>query len=224
MKTENDGEKIKELYDFCVNNGIPEDRFLSDGNLDRYIETSIDAYRNYPMFMYVFNGVYDKDTLERMLKVDFKSRMKKMLGISNGNYESVILVEPPMAKRTGLMQYIKAADRSSYSLLLKAATYRQDTYEKYALKKRKPYVDEKTWYIYIFATKKSLQRMGYGKKLMKAVVGFANANGYRLCLETNASENVTMYERFGFKLMDSTIFKKRIWHYVMLYDGERRSD
>ena len=220
MSTDNDGEKIKELYDYCIQNGFSKESFLSQDNLDRYIETSIDAYRNYPMFLYVFNGGYDQEILTRMLRVDFKSRMNKMLGISNGDYESVILVAPPKAKRTGLMQYIKAADKKSYSLLLNAATYRQDIFEKYALKKRKPYLDERTWYIYIFATKKALQRMGYGKKLMKAVLGFASAKGYRLCLETNASENVAMYQRFGFTLKDSSVFKNKIWHYVMVYDGK----
>jgi len=132
----------------------------------------------------------------------------------------MVLVEPPKTKRTRLMQYLRAADLPSYSLMLNPATYRQDAFEKYALKMRKPYLDEKTWYVYIFATKKVFQRMGYGKQLMNVLVSFANEKGYRLCLETNATENVTMYQRFGFKLMDTSNYKQRMAHYVMLYTGK----
>ena len=211
---------ISELREFCIKSGLPEEALLCADNLEKYVETAIDAYRNYPMFMYVFNGNYDEKTLARMLRVDFKSRRRKMLGISNGDYESMVLVEPPKAKRTRLMQYLRAADLPSYSLMLNPATYRQDAFEKYALKMRKPYLDEKTWYVYIFATKKVFQRMGYGKQLMNVLVSFANEKGYRLCLETNATENVTMYQRFGFKLMDTSNYKQRMAHYVMLYTGK----
>ena len=210
---------LVELREYCIKSGLSEEKLLSPDNLDRYVETSIDAYRNYPMFMYVFNGNYDEKTLARMFRVDFKSRKRKMLGISDGDYESLILVDPPKAKRTKLNQYLKTADIPSYQLMLNMATYRQDTFEKYAYKKRKPYLDDKTWYIYIFATKKAFQRMGYGKKLMKILLSFADEKGYRFCLETNATENVTMYQRFGFKLMDSYNYKQRMAHYVMLYTG-----
>ena len=54
----------------------------------------------------------------------------------------------------------------------------------------------------------------------RSLSAFADENGYNLCLETNASENVPMYERFGFRLMDTSVFKRRLWHYVMVYDGK----
>ena len=73
MSKEEISRSLNELREFCIKSGIDGEALLSPDNLDRYIETSIDAYRNYPMFMYVFNGNYDEKTLARMLKVDFKS-------------------------------------------------------------------------------------------------------------------------------------------------------
>lgn len=35
--------------------------------------------------------------------------------------------------------------------------YRLEEFEKYALEKRKPFLDEKTWYMYIFATSEDAQ-------------------------------------------------------------------
>lgn len=213
-------EQLRELRSFYMRHGFSEDAFMTSENMDVFVETSVDAYRNYPMFLYVFNGKYDEETLARMFRVDYTSRLKKMLGIKTEGGESLILIGPPTPKRTGLKEYIKAADMHSLLLLLNPSTYRQEAFEKYAMKMRKPYLDDKTWYIYIFGTRKALQRQGYGKKLMKVLIAFADENGYNLCLETNASENVPMYERFGFRLMDTSVFKRRIWHYVMVYDGK----
>ena len=46
---------ISELREFCIKSGLPEEALLCADNLEKYVETAIDAYRNYPMFMYVFN-------------------------------------------------------------------------------------------------------------------------------------------------------------------------
>ena len=108
--------------------------------------------------------------------------------------------------------------------------YRREDVEKlqtpYALPGEYPFLrgnkkDDNTWYIYIFATRNEFQRQGHGKKLIKLLCSFADINGYRICLETNLKENVTMYENFGFKNMDSSIYKETLEHYVMLYMGEK---
>ena len=213
----NKNKYIKEFVDYCLQSGYSEGLFLNERNVDEYVETSVDAYNGYPLFLDVFNGGYDAKTYTRMLRVDFKSRLGKTLGIATDNYESVLLFEPPEVPKTGMIQYLKAADMSSIPLFFKPATVRLDSFEKYALKKRKAYLDDKTWYIYIFTTKKAYQRQGYGRKLMNLLLSFAKERGYRLCLETNLAANIKLYESFGFNLMDSSFYKRRLEHYVMLY-------
>lgn len=208
----------EEFVNYCLQKGFPEKLFFNEANLDEYIETVVDAYNGYPVFLHVFNGKYDAKTLTRMLRVDFKSRVGKTLGIATDNYESVLLFEPPKNPKTGIVQYIKTADLSSIPLFFKSATSRMGAFEEYALKKRRTYLDDKTWYIYIFTTKKAYQRRGYGKGLMNLLVSFAKERGYRLCLETNLAANIKLYESFGFSLMDSSVYKGRLEHYVMLRD------
>lgn len=211
----------EEFVDYCLQRGFPERLFFNEANLDDYIETVVDAYNGYPVFLHVFNGKYDAETLARMLKVDFKSRVGKTLGIATGNYESVLLFEPPKNSKTGFVQYLKSADLSSIPLFFKPETSRMGAFEKYALKKRETYLDDKTWYLYIFTTQKAYQRKGYGKRLMNLLVSFAKERGYRLCLETNLAANIGLYESFGFSLMDSSVYKKgRLQHYVMLWDDK----
>lgn len=225
MNSANIDGHITDLYDYALKQGFTEDVFLCHDNQDRYIETATDGYRAYPLFRHVFAGGYDEKTLSRMMSVDFKSRLGTTAGIASSSaYESVMLIEPPNAKKTGMLQYVRVADPGAYTMLLYHCTYRQEDFEKFALEKRKSWLDDKTWYIYIFATRHSLQGMGYGKKLMELMISYADRRGYRLCLETNATGNVAMYGHFGFDTVDTSEYKDVLDHYVMLYTGKAEDD
>ena len=211
-------EWIKEFYDYAVEAGFPREVFFSQDNCARYVDTAIDGYRDYPLFCSLFGGRYNAEQLTKMMTVDFTSRLRKAAGIaSSAEYESVILIEPPHAKKESLRQYAKVARLSDYAMLLKPATYRQEAYESYATKKREAYMDDRTWYMYVFATRLDMQHKGYGKKLMNLICAFARDKGYRICLETNLDGNIAMYEHFGFKLMDSSTYKGKMGHYVLLF-------
>ena len=210
-------ECIREFYAHAVRNDFSEELFLSETNRNRYVETAVDGYRDYPLFMQVFDGTYDEKTLARMMAVEFKSRLHTTVGIATGGYESVMLIEPPMTKKPGIFQHVRVADPGDYTLLFKKGMYRQEEFEKFALKKRSPYLDETTWYLFVYATRKEFQGQGYGKKLMKQVLSFADSTGNRVCLETNRAENIAMYEHFGFKNVDSSRYRDSLDHYVLLY-------
>lgn len=217
MSFMNGNGQIKDLYDYAIKTGLTGNSCFSADNVGQYIETSIDAYSTYPLFLYIFGGNYNAKTLTRMMEVDFKSRLGTMAGLAGEGFESVVMLEPPLTPRTGLLQYVKVAHPGDYSLLVKPAKYRLEDFERYALEKRKPYLDDKTWYMYLFATKQEFQGKGYGKKLLDTLVGFAKERGFRLCLETNLDSNVGLYEHFGFRVMDSFRYKDAMDHFVMLY-------
>ena len=119
----NKNKYIKEFVDYCLQSGYSEGLFLNERNVDEYVETSVDAYNGYPLFLDVFNGGYDAKTYTRMLRVDFKSRLGKTLGIATDNYESVLLLEPPEVPKTGMIQYLKAADMSSIPLFFNCLNF-----------------------------------------------------------------------------------------------------
>ncbi|MCR5650647.1 MAG: GNAT family N-acetyltransferase [Lachnospiraceae bacterium] len=220
MSCVNNNDYIRELYDHAEGCGFDRALFFSAGNTEEFVNTSVDGYRDYPLFVHVFGGEYDGKALGHMMRVDFKSRLDLIAGItSSSKTESVMLIDPPVSKRSGILQYVKVADLGDYALLLKRATYRLEEYERYAFRKRQPYLDEKTWYMYLFATRKDCQHQGYGKKLIELVCSFADAKGYRICLETDTEDNVGLYEHFGFKTVDRSVFKETLKHSVMLYPG-----
>ena len=56
-------------------------------------------------------------------------------------------------------------------------------------------------YILIVGVANELQGKGFGKKLISTAIDKSEHEGYQLYLETEAEENVKMYEHFGFKLL-----------------------
>ena len=214
--------RIGQFYDHCLQEGFSQARFFTRDNLGGFIAASVDAYRDYPLFLHVFGGRYDENTLAHMMKIDLGVRLKTMAGIACEGFESVMMAEPPLAKKTGMLQYFGSASPKDYLLLFNPAICRQEIYEKYAARKREEYLDDKTWYIYIFATRKKYQCQGYGKQLMNLLLSFADKTGGRICLETDLADNVPMYERFGFKTVDISLYKGVLEHFVMLYAGKER--
>lgn len=208
---------ISELYAFFEDNGIDKNTFLTINNIDKYIETSIDGYSNYPLFLEIFNGKYNTKTLKKLMGIDYKSRLENAAGISSSsNYESVMIIIPPNAKKIGMSDYFKIASPSDYTLLINPYMYKQENYEKYSEEKRMPYINSNTWYIYVFATKKEFQRHGFGKRIMNLLLAYVDKNNYNLCLETDLDDNIAMYKDFGFNTVDMSVYKDTLNHYVMV--------
>ena len=174
---------------------------MTNENLDRFVETAIDGFEGYPMFQYVFNGRFNAELLRRQIAIDLRTGSGTVAGVtSSEQYESVMIISPPLVPEIGIIKYVRAIHPKDYPIFFKSATKRQVKYEKYAYKKREGFLDDKTWYIYIFVTKNRFKRQGYGKRLIKLIKDFADTNGYRLILETDLDENIAMYEKFGFSL------------------------
>ena len=113
--------------------------------------------------------------LTQQIAIDLKAKNGTVAGLtSSEEYESVMIVMPPMIPEAGFLQYARMIRPKDYPLLFKTATKRQGIYEKYAYKRRKGFLDDKTWYIYIYATKDRFKRQGYGKKIMKLIKNFVS--------------------------------------------------
>ena len=219
MTFTNENPSIRALYEHAFSKGLSPKCVFNEETQDRYIETAIDAYRDYALFRYLFNGKYDTDVFSHMMSVDFRSRIGFTAGIASSEaFESVMLIEPPKAEKPDMADYFKVAHPSDYSLLLRPIMYRMEGFEKYALEKREQFLDERTWYIYVFATKEEFKGRGFGRKLMDILLSFADDNKCRVCLETNDSGNVGMYEHFGFKTAAVSQYRGVLEHYNMIYE------
>ncbi len=221
MNSGKDNPYIRSFYDHAVKNGFSQEWLFGEENLEHYIDTATDAYSDYALFKHVFKGRYDTDLFAHMMRVDLRSRLDITAGIASGEkYESVMLIEPPKAEKTGMADYFGVARPEDFKLLLQPIIYRLEGFEKYARENRKQFLDDNTWYVYIFATGKEYQGRGYGKKLMEELLSFACENGFRLCLETNERGNLGMYEHFGFRTVKESLYQNTLEHYNMIYDAK----
>lgn len=160
----------KQFLDYCLNKGMDKTLFLNKDNLERYAETTSSGYNGYPLFDYSFHNKFNENECYKMLKVDFKSRLGKTIGIATPNYESILMIEAPLTKLTGAWQYVRSVNLSNFYLLFTPTTNRQNAFEKYALKQREEYLDANTWYLYIFVTKKRTSK----KWVWQAINIFSN--------------------------------------------------
>ncbi len=216
MNSGKDNPYIRSFYDHAEKNGFSRTWMFNGDNLEQYIDTAIDAYSDYALFRHLFKGRYDPELFAHMMNVDFRSRLGITAGIaSSGKYESIMLAEPPKTGKTGMSDYLNVARPGDFRLLLEPIIYRLESFEKYSRENRAEFLDDNTWYVYIFATKKAYQRKGCGKKLMEELISYAGENGFRLCLETNESGNLGLYEHFGFRTVKKLLFQNTLEHYIL---------
>ena len=61
---------------------------------------------------------------------------------------------------------------------------------------------------------------GYGRRLMEHIIEVIEKENRVCVLETNNEDNISMYEKFGFTLVNKTSLKDGTNHYSMEYNGK----
>ncbi len=216
-----DKEFREKFHSFCLDNGISPDRLFSETNWSKYVDTAVDGFTDYPLFLDVCRGTYKAKTIKKIFGVDARSRLNTTLGLATDEYESILLIEPPSMRKVGFLDYARVVKLNELHLLFIPISVRQQNFENFAKRKRKLFLDDRTIYAYMFATQMKYQRQGYGKKLFSILIRFAKENGYRICLETNKKDNAPLYEKFGFEVALEDVYKNRVEHLVMIFDPDK---
>jgi GNAT superfamily N-acetyltransferase len=75
-------------------------------------------------------------------------------------------------------------------------------FDQHALRKRKELAPAKHWYLAVLAVDPEYQGKGYGSKLLNEMLSNIDKEGLPCYVETEGEKNVSMYQRFGFKVVD----------------------
>ena len=71
---------------------------------------------------------------------------------------------------------------------------------------RKEHMEGRSYiYVFILGVATEFQGLGFGGKLIRAMIGKSEQDGLPLYLETETEKNVALYEKFGFKMLKKTI-------------------
>ncbi len=65
-----------------------------------------------------------------------------------------------------------------------------------------PLVHQPFWYLQMLGVDPACQRQGHARRLLEHVLDRCDRHSVACCLDTAREENVTLYERFGFRLLE----------------------
>jgi len=85
------------------------------------------------------------------------------------------------------------------------ALRKMQAFDEYIEKKHKELVPNKHWYLSILAVDPQHQRKGYASKLLNEMLSYIDEEGLHCYLETEGEKNVSMYQHFGFEVVDEFI-------------------
>lgn len=178
------------------------------GNLDglmRLDETHIElasqqltqAFYNYPVFVYVY-----PDDLERKDKLPhfFKSMVHK--GLQQGE---VYATSADMAGVTVWLPPGIPGGLSGAYQVDKAAYERFSYYGSCVYGVRQKYAPADHWFLELIGVVPEAQGNGYASRLLRPMLERADRENLPCYLDTEVEKNVTLYEHFGFRVLDDTV-------------------
>ena len=77
--------------------------------------------------------------------------------------------------------------------------------DKYIERKHRELAPFKHWYLAMLAVDPQHQGKGYASKLLNEMLSYIDEEGLRCYLETEGEKNVSMYQHFGFEVVDEFV-------------------
>ena len=77
--------------------------------------------------------------------------------------------------------------------------------DRYIQRKHKELIPQEHWYLEILAVDPEHQGKGYSSKLMNEMLRYIDEECLPCYLETDGSKNISIYEHFGFKVVDEFV-------------------
>lgn len=200
---------------------IPEiEKFyiMKNKDIEKFAECAALAYKEYPLFKYLTNGKCQHEVIKTIISASIKGMKNKVIGIAlEEDANAVVLFTPPNYKGTSPFSFLFGGGLKLAFLSSPLIYFRLLKYENNAINIKEKYTKHKCWYLYNLTVKPNFQKNGMATKLLKPMLEYLDRIGEDCYLETHKEENVKIYEKFGFKLVEvSKIPKTELTQYSML--------
>lgn len=191
---------------------------MNKNDIDRFAECAAIAYKDYPLFNYIFDNNIDFEILKLVIATSIYSMKNQVLGFSlQKEANSVALFAPPKYKGSKVLPFLLNGGIKLLSMAPSSTFVRLLNYETYAMKLKKNYTNHDCWYLYNVTVKPEYQNNGSCSKLLKPMFEYFDRTGQDCYLETHKEENIELYKHFDFELLEtSNIPKTNVKHYSML--------
>lgn len=99
---------------------------------------------------------------------------------------------------------------------------RQQAFMEYSNEIRARLMPDRYWYLQMLGVAPAFQGQGYSSRLLTPMLARADREGLPVFLETQLKKNVTLYEHFGFKLMEEgTITGSDVYSWAMVREPQK---
>lgn len=178
---------------------------MAEDEIDEYATCLAKAFQGYSLFEYFAEGNYDLKEMQHFWEVSLRTVYGDIVCLSNdGDPEAVALFSPKDYKEATFFEYMQAGGGKLIFEFGPITVAKMLAFEDFAGKIKNKYSTENCWYLYSFAVDPDYQGQGYGSMLLKPMLQYFDRVGHDCYLETLKDTNVTLYEHYGFELMEST--------------------
>lgn len=186
-------------------------------DLERLAESAKHSYEGYPLHDWFAKGTYDGEVTKQIIHISLKTMIND--GIIYADSEEIngfAMWLPPNYPGVNSLAFLFSG---GIKLIMHAGFGIVDrllSYESYAMKLKEKNSSSEDWYLYNLSVVKDKQGKGIASKLLKPMLKLLDKQNKGCYLETNKKENVSLYEHFGFKLMEEGMVpKSNVKHYAM---------
>jgi len=192
---------------------------LNKSHIKATADTLVKAFHNYPLYVKFF-----PDASERIQKLSYMLRGLVHYGVLYGevyttspNLEGVSIWLPSDRVDPSLW---RMAQSGWFSIALKigvSSIGRIIRFGNYSSAVHKRHAPVRHWYFQLLAVDPIYQGKGYASVLLKPILARMDKEQFACYLETHKRENVSIFEHYGFTVVEEGIIpKSRITQWAML--------
>ncbi len=175
------------------------------------------AFFNDDLDRYFFPDETDRLRRQRMMYSYFLRRNIKNVHTTSGELEGLMIMEGPYSHNdkwtlSDLFLGAPLVFRLEFRTIRKMMDFQTN-----AIRIRERLVKDPYWYLALIAVAPEFQGKGFASKLLKPILFQAEAKKEHVFLETHNPNNIPIYEKLGFRIIDSIpMGNAEFWHYCMI--------
>ena len=193
-----------------MSNGVKSLIRINKGNAEPCVEVLVKAFKNYPLFKYYFPN---KSTREKIsyyvLSLAIYSGIKYgEVYASSSNMEGIAIWIPSNNYPVTFWKMLRSVPLSKIFGLVRYGGSKMKAFNEYIDSVHQHNAPFKHWFLQVIGVAPRFQGKGYAGKLLRSMFSNIDKEQLPCYLETVDEKNVSIYERFGFKIIDKSIVPK----------------
>lgn len=177
---------------------------LNKQDLPRAISIITNAFSEDPCLKFLLDSEeYDYNKAKHIH--EYTLRLGFLYGLvltTSPKNEGIAIWMPPKYVDTSAWMFIRAGGLKLNKLVDKKAVDRLDAYGKYASSLHHKHAKRAHWYLESLSVDPLEQGKGYASRLLKPALEYFDKHKFSCYLETHNAKNVSLYEKYGFKVME----------------------